>query len=149
MVSWLHPPDVFPKKREHTQTCIFVDSKSQDFLQQESPPAWTQEAYHPPRNKYTLCCSTWGYRILHAGTWPGLGGYPLPKSGWGDTPFPDLDGVTPFPGQGTPVQTWDGSPPHPDLGPGWGGRWVPHQEGCGYPPPHWEGWGYPPCRGVD
>ena len=24
---------------------------------QESPPAWTQEAYHPPRRKYSLCCS--------------------------------------------------------------------------------------------
>ena len=26
-------------------------------LQQESPPAWTQEAHRPPRRKYSLCCS--------------------------------------------------------------------------------------------
>ena len=26
-------------------------------IKQENPPAWTQEAYRPPRSKYTLCCS--------------------------------------------------------------------------------------------
>ena len=32
---------------------------------QESPPAWTQEAYRPPCSKHSLCCPNWV-------TWPGL-----------------------------------------------------------------------------
>ena len=43
---------------------------------QESPSAWTQEAYRPPRSKYSLCCSVWR---------EGRGTYP----GWG---VPALDG---------------------------------------------------------
>ena len=60
---------------------------------QESPPAWTQEAYRPPCSKYSICCPNWvpplagypppGYPLSWpgwGGTWPGYppAGYPLP-----------------------------------------------------------------------
>ena len=56
-------------------------------IEQESPPAWTQEAYRPPCSEYSFCCPTWvpprgGTR---SGTPPGggtqsgtpPGGYPV------------------------------------------------------------------------
>ena len=48
------------KKKQH---CI-------NKTQQETPPAWTQEAYRPPRSKCPLCCS-----VQAGGTvsWPGGG----------------------------------------------------------------------------
>ena len=36
---------------------------------QESPPAWTQEAYHPPCSEYSFCCPNWVLPPLL--TWPG------------------------------------------------------------------------------
>ena len=107
------------------------------YLQQESPPAWTQEAYRPPIAKYMLCCSSWEYPpLLLTG---GLGGDP--DLGWGYPPTGT--------GWGTPIRTrWGYSHPHWK---GWGyplsGRWgTPCQEGWEYgtryhPPPPFEcGW---------
>ena len=31
----------------------------ESWLKQESPPAWTQEAYRPPCSEYSFCCPTW------------------------------------------------------------------------------------------
>ena len=42
----------------------------QNYMQKESPPVWTQEAYRPPRSKHTLCCSGRGVPTLGEG-----GGY--------------------------------------------------------------------------
>ena len=59
--------------------------------QQESPSAWTQEAYRPARSKYMLWCSGWGVTLpggtpCWRGRTPGRGhillGYP-PSPGWG------------------------------------------------------------------
>ena len=111
------------------------------IITQESPPAWTQEAYRPPRSKYTLCCSSWGYLHLNQGpilewgtpkSWPGMGYLPswpemrYPQS-WpemGVPTCPDLGWGTPFwPEMGySPMLTWDGGTPHcqQDMG-------TPHQ----------------------
>ena len=66
------------------------------YLQQDSPPAWTQEAYRSPCIKYSTCC-------------PILGGG---GEDWG-TPHPDMAGVPPSPdlvGYPSPVLTWLGYP---------------------------------------
>ena len=66
---------------------------------QESPPAWTQEAYRPPRSKYLLCCSdSWGYL-----PWLGGGGdtyaeWGLPTLAGGYLPW--IGGYLPWPGRG-------------------------------------------------
>ena len=102
-----------------------------NFLhKQESPPAWTQEAYRLPCSEYSFCCPTWVPPIL---TWPG--GYPargvpylgnplaeyspswprgtLPGYPWQGT----LPGrVPPTPGQGTPQQGTPRCLPHGILG---------------------------------
>ena len=115
-----------------------------------------QEAYLPPRSKYTLCTvlsgdtpfpgQGWGYSFPgqgRSGQVRDRGDYPLPRSGWGGTPHPYLEmgtpfqdwgeGVTHFPSQGEGV-------PLPDLG-----RGVPPSHirgGGGYPLPQ-SGWGVP------
>ena len=61
-------------------------------ISQDSPPAWTQEAYRPLRGKHTLCYPRWGgggYLPWWGVTYPG-GGY-LPW--WGGT----------YPGGGVPT----------------------------------------------
>ena len=78
------------------------------FLKQESPPTWTQEAYRPQRNKYSVCCPILGRGVpnlaggyLPWGTpssWPGWGylswwgiptlGYPPPSGSGQGTPPP-------------------------------------------------------------
>ena len=132
--------------------------------QQESPPAWTQEAYRPPRNKYTLCCSCLGGGgVPRVGT-PLLGGYPrwappcwgVPQVGtpaeggyprqvppcWGGTP-----GRRPLPGGtlgGAPTISWMGYPLISWMGYpliSWMGypptmSWTPHHELDGVPPHH-------------
>ena len=74
-----------------------------NWCQQESPPAWTQEAHCPPRSKCSLCCSVqWGGVEMG---YPPYMGYP-PDMGY--PPTQTWDGVP-------PTQTWDGVPPYPDL----------------------------------
>ena len=83
-------------------------------LTQESPPAWTQEAYRPPCSEYSFCCPT---RVPPpgGGTWPGS-----PPGGY----------LTRVPPRGVPDP---GTPPE--------GVRVPPRGGSGYPP---GGSGYPP-----
>ena len=82
--------------------------------EQESPPAWTQEAYRPPRSKYTLCCSDWGYLLppLSRSQVRMGGGYPHQEE-WG-TPFSQM-GVHPSTGWRYPLLA------------GWG---YPQSAGC-------------------
>ena len=66
---------------------------------QESPPAWTQEAYHPPCSKYSLCCPNWvpprpGYPPARVSPRLDLSGYP---------PRLDLAGYPP----GCPMAFWE------------------------------------------
>ena len=56
------------------------------LLEQESPPARTQEAYRPPCSKYSFCCPIPG----------GGGGYPIPRLG--GTPCQDRG----YPGNSPP-----------------------------------------------
>ena len=157
--QWVNPifPDgvliwpIFPRNFIKMRTfgpgegCPLLPTKSCNDLsvkinwKQESPPAWTQEAYRPPCSEYSFCCPT---RVPDPGTPPGgVGGYP------------DL-GTSPPPGGGG----------YPDLGtpPGgyltrtpWGGTrtWVPPPPpggvpGPGYPPGGVPDPGYPPGGGV-
>ena len=139
----------------------------------ESPPAWTQEAYHPLRSKCSLCPMLGGTPSQVQGGYPipGLGGrvphprswgvpclrsrrYPIP--GLGGFPIPGLGG-TPSQGQGStlsqvqggyPTLTWMGrGVPHPDLGFGT----PPARPGMGYPlPPDLRSWdGVSPPTSVD
>ena len=43
----------------HTSVPLFTEIKPRPYAKQESPPAWTQEAYRPPCSKYSLCCPNW------------------------------------------------------------------------------------------
>ena len=88
------------------------------FVEQESPPAWTQEAYRPPCSECSLCWSVGGGTPLRSRGWgerypiPGPGGVPCPRSGGYPVPCP---GGYPIPGgylaRVPPCKTWDGVPP--------------------------------------
>ena len=132
--------------------------------QQESPTAWTQESYRPPRSKCSRCCSVYWVggggvtpsQVRGGVPWSGLdgGGYPILGGGtparswwWGDTQSQGWGGTlarswwwgVPHPVGGTP-QTWDGVPPTIKT---WLGS--PHQDLAGVPPPlSRPGWGTPP-----
>ena len=110
---------------------------------QESPPAWTQEAYRPPCSEYSFCCPTWvpppdrvppHPDLARGGTWPG---YPPSRV----PPWPGYP-----PGQGTPEGTR--VPPRPGYPPGQGtslARVPPRLDLAGYPPPRLDLAGYPPA----
>ena len=120
-------------------------NNDKNITKQESPPAWTQEAYRPPRSKCSLCLVGGGvpHPVMMGGnpiiqTWPG---------GTQDTPHhPDLAGVPPpfRPGWSTspPSRPGWGTPHHPDL------AGVPphHQDLAGVPPTikTWPGYPYHP-----
>ena len=91
------------------------------LFQQETPPAWTQEAHRPPRSKCSLCWSvSWGGGVPHSVRenrvpHPVLdGGYPKSWSWRGVSPksasTPGMD----------PIWTWDGVHPSPCPDLGWG-----------------------------
>ena len=101
----------------------FTHLKNDTKYKQESPPAWTQEAYRPPCSEYSFCCPT---RV------------PPPPGGVWEPPLTWVPprGVVPDPGT-PPGGTWLGYPPqggtwpgYPPGGPGTprGGTWL------GYPP---------------
>ena len=74
-------------------------------FKQESPPAWTQEAYRPPCSEYSFCCPD---RVPPPGrgTWPGT---PPPPGGEGGTQTPPPGGyLTGYP---TPPQGGYPDPP--------------------------------------
>ena len=93
------------------------------FQLEESPPAWTQEAYRSPRIKYSICCPvlSWGRGTLSLARVP-----PPPVLTW-------LRGY-PILGQGTPHLDLVGVPPCLDL--------------ARVPPPSVPGWGIPPWEGT-
>ena len=79
------------------QQNVKIEVYSKMMFWQESPPAWTQEAYRPPCSKYSLCCPNWvplpGYPPILTwlgGTLPGFplgrvppqAGYPPPPAGY-------------------------------------------------------------------
>ena len=116
--------------------------------QQESPPAWTQEAYRPPCIEYSFCFPTWVPPPIL--TWPGgypARGYPMwvPPAGY---PYPDLAGG--YPARGYP--TWAPPAGYPPSWPGCGGypTWVTPTAGYPpagpgrVPPPGWTWQGTPP-----
>ena len=107
------------------QMCLYVNilfsSAWNDFpqLQEDSPPAWTQEAYGPPRSKYSSAVPPQG--VTHS--W--LGGVPHPWPGgvshsWpGGTP---VTRVSPWKDMGPVEVLWDGDgvaprPPPPPRSP--------------------------------
>ena len=68
---------------------------------QESPPAWTQEAYHPSHSKSSLCCCFLTGGVPHPESvppmpGPGMGVPPCPDLRWGPPPG-SLDAVNPPP----------------------------------------------------
>ena len=108
------------------------------WVTQESPPAWTQEAYRPRCIKYSICCPVPG-GVPHLGyppSWPDQG---VPHLRY--PPTLDLAGVPPpiWIWPGSPHWTWLGSPP---SGPGQG----PPPSGPGQGPPVGPGWGTPPLN---
>ena len=86
--------------------------------QQESPPAWTQEAYHPPCSKYSLCCP------ILADPPPPLADWPPPRQDW---PHPSW--TDPPPPAGLTPPSWTDPPPPrldwPTPTPGWVGWLIP------------------------
>ena len=83
--------DIKPGKVKQYSQNTFDFLLFEDFFvkinEQQSPPAWTQEAYRPPRSKYSICCPIPGGR------------YPIPGRG---VPHPSLaEGYHPCPGAGT------------------------------------------------
>ena len=84
-------------KTEYTM----IYDKDEHNKEQESPPAWTQEAYRPLCSKYSLCCPNWvppwggypdpprgGYPVRYPRGVPGppQGGYPDPRGVPGQVP---------------------------------------------------------------
>ena len=122
--------------------------------QQESPPAWTQEAYRPPRSKCSLCWG-WGGTQSQVGGYPSQvqGGVPHPRSGGGVTRPRSRGGTLSQVWGGVQsqmiIQTWLGGT-HPDLVGGYPG--YPPQPDVGWGTPPWPdlGWGTPqPDLGWD
>ena len=139
-------------KRSGAPVAVLVygkPGKGDKIRQQESPPAWTQEAYRPPRSKCSLCWRgvvprpiSGGVPHLRSGgvTHPRSGGVPhpisggYPSSGQGGTPSQVWMG-------GYPIQSWWGVPQVPPLSrPGMG---YPPNLSWGTPPPLYLGWGTP------
>ena len=98
-------------------------------VQQESPPAWTQEAYRPPCSEYSFCYPNWVPPPIL--TWPGgyptwvpLAGYPLagyipdkvppsrvPLAGYPPAGYPLAEYPPSWPGRVPPSWIWLGTPP--------------------------------------
>ena len=111
------------------------------WILQESPPAWTQEAYRPPCSEYSFCCPNWVPPPAGPGRYPprrvppqlDLAGTP-PRWTWQVPPPPQLDlaGYPPqldLAGTPPPVWTWQVPPPSgpgrvpPPLGVDWQTKW--------------------------
>ena len=104
--------------------------KIKNKVEQESPPAWTQEAYRPPCSKYSLCCPV--LADPPPAGWPPRWLTP-PPSGWPPR------WLTPLPLVADPPGSWTWPPPlaGPDP-PGWLTPPTP----SGWPPHPW--WLTPP-----
>ena len=114
------------------------------YSQQESPPAWTQEAYCPPCSEYSFCCPILADPPATdltppPGYWPDpppLTDPPPTHPGWTDPPL--LAGQT-WP----PSPCWLTHPPPPTLA---GLTWPPPPAGQTWPPPKLDRPDPPPCR---
>ena len=100
--------------------------------QQESPPAWTQEAYRPPCSKYSLCCPNWVPPRQGTPHPAGPGRVPPPSWTWQGTPPAGYP-----PSRVPPQLDLAGYPPQLDLTgyPPWQGNPPPQLDLAGYPPP--------------
>ena len=89
--------------------------------QQESPPAWMQEAYCPPCSKYSLCCPILAEPPSPIGwTWPPPTSWTWPPHWLDLTPPPPAGWTWPPPGGPDPPWldlTWPRLPPQLDLTP--------------------------------
>ena len=86
---------------------VYASCGQKQSQKQESPPAWTQEAYRPPRSKCSLCW--WG-----GGTPSSHGGVPhsvMVGGTLGPLYHPDLAWGTPPPSRPGPGGTWGTPPP--------------------------------------
>ena len=106
----------------------------QIYVRQESPPAWTQEAYRPPCSKYSLCCP------ILADPPPAGPDPPSPSPAGPDPPPSPLAGPDPPRLDLTPAPRLDLTPPRP----GW--TWPPPP--AGPDPPRLAG-PDPPCGQTD
>ena len=127
--------------------CSIKKQQRKQIPLQESPPAWTQEAYRPPCSDYSFCCPNWvpPHPDLAGGV-PCQGGYPTwvpPILAWGDP-------ARGYPIWVPPILTWPGGTlpggypnwvPPILTQPSWPGGTLPG----GYPDLTWPGG---PCRGV-
>ena len=119
------------------------------IIKQESPPAWTQEAYRPPCSEYSFCCPT---RVRYP-PWGGVPGLRYPPRGGTRTSVPPPGG---YPDFGTPRGGVPGLRyPLPRGGtrtsvPPRGGTWTPPGgvPGLRYPPGGVPGLRYPPRGGY-
>ena len=112
----------------------------ESFLSQESPPAWTQEAYRPPCNEYSS--PNWvppHPDLAGGGTLPGYPWQGIPQQGtpWQCTPWQGTPSRVPPGRVPSPGWTWQGTPPGvcPMT------FWVMLQSIMGY--------GYSPCGQTD
>ena len=155
--------------------CVRILSKwnCKEKTKQESPPAWTQEAYRPPRSNNSFCCHILADPPLRLDLTPPPAGPDPPLAG-PDPPWLDLTPpwTWPPPGWTWPPRTW---PPWLDLTPPAGPdppwTWPPPPPLAGpdpppsppagpdppqldlTPPPSWDltppGWTWPPLAGPD
>ena len=88
-----------------------IDMGIEYIYQQESPPAWTQEAYRLPCSNYSLCCPNWVPPLARVPPRPGYPPWPRYPPGQGTPP------ARVPPGQGTPRP---GYPPGQGTPPGQG-----------------------------
>ena len=103
----------------HTYLCVCLSVTFIFLVKQESPLAWTQEAYRPPCSEYSFCC-------------PILADRPC----WTPPPASDLTPPQYWP---PPLLTWP-TPPcppgyWPPLPPPAGLTWPPLPAGQTWPPP--------------
>ena len=116
-IWWIHCTQVRKHAKERDPG-FETQGRHHQMFKQGSPPAWTQEAYHPPRSKYSLCC--FGSR--------GGGGSRIQPDGGRVPPGRRLDGKHLLPRwrlDGVPPPRWrlDGVPPC--IGEGWMGVPTP------------------------
>ena len=94
------------RQRQRSQCCNDAcDTAHWKQWKQESPPAWTQEAYRPPRSRCLLC---WCVCV-----WGG-GGLAHPVMVRGGVPHPVMVGGGTL-GNPPTIQIWLGYPPTPTI----------------------------------
>ena len=133
---FLISPHFFFQRKKHifvnyhpSEACTTTDpllncNHKRNLIEQESPPAWTQEAYRPPCREYSFCCPiladppppppSW---TPPCWTWPPPGQLDLTPPRLDLTPFPGQLDLTPPPAGPDPLP-WAARPdPPPPAGP--------------------------------